>query len=225
MINGSLDFLPFAQQLAVANFTQIPTFLQADAAERLASCLEREVPYQILIRDEHGQRALDLDQSDSALASARAHAEQNFAFAYEGYQIVEHYLAGRNPDHLLHRVLDFFNTPDYLSFARKLTQTPSLRRIDAQATRYRAGHFLKAHDDHSAVEQRRFAYVLNLTRNWSADRGGLLQLLDSEGRVTHTLMPLFNSLSVFRVPQMHCVSAVAPYAKGERLAITGWLQD
>jgi Rps23 Pro-64 3,4-dihydroxylase Tpa1-like proline 4-hydroxylase len=41
--------------------------------------------------------------------------------------------------------------------------------------------------------------------------------------VTDTFMPRWNSLSLFRVPALHAVSLVAPWAGAERLAITGWL--
>ena len=98
-----------------------------------------------------------------------------------------------------------------------------VRRMNAQATRYRAGHFLKLHDDFNAEEGRLYAYVINLTREWKADWGGLLQFLDAEGRVIDTLMPRWNSLSIFRVPAPHVVSLVAPWAEGERLAVTGWM--
>ena len=124
---------------------------------------------------------------------------------------------------LLHRLLEFLNCPDYLAFARALTGDARVRRMNAQATRYRGGHFLKLHDDFNAEEGRLYAYVINLTHEWKADWGGLLQFLDAEGRVIDTLMPRWNSLSIFRVPAPHVVSLVAPWAEGERLAVTGWM--
>jgi len=204
---------------------QIPNFFEPAAAEELRQCLLNEVPFEMLLRDAKGQRALPLSQAAQAHQSALAHAKEHFAFCYEGYQMVPAYIEGRNPGLLLHSLLDFFNSADYLQFMRKLTGTASLRRIDAQATRYSPGHFLKRHNDLSDQEQRRYAYVLNLSQHWSADFGGLLQLMDSADNVTHTYMPHFNSLTIFRVPMWHCVSTVAPFAIGARLAITGWLQD
>jgi Rps23 Pro-64 3,4-dihydroxylase Tpa1-like proline 4-hydroxylase len=66
--------------------------------------------------------------------------------------------------------------------------------------------------------------VINLSRNWQADWGGLLQFLDSDGEVVRTLMPRFNTISLFRVPADHLVSPVAPFATGARYAITGWFR-
>jgi Rps23 Pro-64 3,4-dihydroxylase Tpa1-like proline 4-hydroxylase len=79
------------------------------------------------------------------------------------------------------------------------------------------------HSDETAVERRRIAYVINLTRGWRPDWGGLLHFADDEGNVVDTFFPHFNSLSLFTVPQNHFVSYVAPYAQGKRSAVTGWL--
>jgi Rps23 Pro-64 3,4-dihydroxylase Tpa1-like proline 4-hydroxylase len=67
-----------------------------------------------------------------------------------------------------------------------------------------------------------FAYVINLSRDWQADWGGLLQFIDESGAVSETFMPRWNTLSLFRVPQGHAVSLVAPWARAPRLALTGW---
>ena len=67
--------------------------------------------------------------------------------------------------------------------------------------------------------------MFNLGETWAADWGGLLQFLDEERNVVDTFMPQPNSPSLFKVPAWHCVSLVAPWARKQRLAITGWWQD
>jgi Rps23 Pro-64 3,4-dihydroxylase Tpa1-like proline 4-hydroxylase len=146
----------------------------------------------------------------------------HYGFAYESYMMVRAYKEGRDPGLPLHGVLEFLNSPPFLAFARALTGHAGLRRVNAQATRYRAGHFLKRHNDFNATEGRQFAYVINLTRRWEADWGGLLQFLDAERRVVESFSPRWNTLSLFRVPAEHCVSLIAPWAEADRLAITGW---
>ena len=94
--------------------------------------------------------------------------------------------------------------------------------VGAQATRYLPGQFLRLHDDHHAVENRRYAYVVNLSRDWEADWGGMLHFVAADGSVEEVFMPRFNSLSLFRVPHRHFVGLVSPWAKQPRLAITGW---
>ena len=117
----------------------------------------------------------------------------------------------------------FLNGEAFLSFARRLTGAADIGYVDAQATRYRAGHFLTVHDDHVAGADRRAAYVLNLTKGWKPDWGGQLLFHDADGHVTGGFMPAFNALNVFLVPAAHSVSVVAPYAGGVRYAITGWM--
>jgi hypothetical protein len=76
---------------------------------------------------------------------------------------------------------------------RRITGIDALIKVNAQATLYRPGHFLKHHDDSGYPEQhRRVAYVLYLTRDWRADWGGQLQFLDAHGNVEEVWMPRFN---------------------------------
>ena len=132
---------------------------------------------------------------------------------------------GTDPQLVLHAVVDFLNSPQFLDFARQLTGDPAIRMVSAIGVRYRAGHFLRAHNDLANDENRAFAYVINLSRQWSPDWGGLLHFLDPEQRrVVDTFTPLWNSLSLFRVPQPHVVSLVAPWAGSARYSITGWFR-
>jgi SM-20-related protein len=156
-------------------------------------------------------------------ASAGQEGDDGFRFAYDSYMMVRAYQERRDPGLLLHRVLELFNSPDYLSFARHLTGDTRIRRINAQATRYRPGQFLRHHNDEELDEGRLYAYVLNLSRGWQADWGGLLQFIGSDGRVQDTFLPIWNTLSLFAVPAGHAVSLVAPWAGDDRLSITGWM--
>ena len=45
------------------------------------------------------------------------------------------------------------------------------------------------------------------------------------GDVEQALMPRFNAMNLFRVPRLHSVSPVAPYAGGARFSVTGWLRS
>ncbi len=238
MINNALDPAPWRTALQRDGRVQVEDYLQPQAAEALHRCLADEVPWTLAIRDAAGPRTVaHADYAAMApdalavllreiAAGARAGAEHDkFRFAYDSYMMVTAYKEGRDPQLLLHRVLEFFNAPDYVAFARALTGDARVRRINAQATRYRPGHFLRYHDDHDDSEGRLYAYVLNLSRRWEADWGGLLQFLDGDGRVTATFLPRWNTLSLFKVPAGHAVSLVASWAEADRLAITGWLLE
>lgn len=229
MIGDHVDVPLCRERLLGQGRAQVADYLQPEVAQRLHHCLAREVPWTLAVRDGTGARtidhaayaAMDAEQRARLLADV-ADAKGEFRFAYESYMMVTAYQEGRDPDLALHRVLEVFNSPQYLAFLRELTGDARIRRVNAQATRYRAGHFLRYHTDAESREGRLYAYVLNLTRDWQADWGGLLQFVDGEGRVTDTFLPRWNTLSLFKVPTGHAVSLVAPWAEQDRMAITGW---
>lgn len=122
-------------------------------------------------------------------------------------------------------VLGFLNGDDFIAFARGVTGDDRIDFADAQATRYRPGHVLTGHDDMAAGKNRLYAYVLNLTREWRADWGGLLAFEGADGHIEAGFVPAFNALNLFAVPMRHTVTQVAGFAPRDRLSITGWLRS
>lgn len=233
MLSTDLDPTPAAARLAQTGRVQLQGILQPAAAEDLHACLAGHVPWGLAYIEDGKPRAMPYEQLRALTGAQRAElgariqaeARSGYQFMYHSYMMVSAYLAGRDPQLPLHRVLEYLNAESFLDFARRLTGVPTLKRANAQATCYLPGDFLKYHTDADSTEGRRFAYVLNLTRTWQADWGGQLQFLDDEGAVVETFLPRWNSMSVFRVPTPHCVSQVAAWAGAPRLAITGWFLD
>ncbi len=231
MINNDLDFDAYRIDLAKNTRVQIPDFLQLSAAERLRTCLQHEVPWTLAERSDGASKTIAAAEYAAMSEQARTEhlqrayerARSQFQFVYESYMMVNATKEKRDPTLILHAILDFLNSTDFLSFAGWLVNDSRLTSTTAQATRYRAGHFLTRHEDKDDHQDRAYAYVINLTKNWRADWGGLLQFEDDKGDVIETLMPRWNSISIFKVPQSHTVSLVSPFANEDRLAITGWL--
>lgn len=228
MLNPSLDVAAMRAALARDGRAQVSDFLDDAVAVRLRRCLVEQVPWTLAVRDAAGVRTISAGEyaaqsrADIAALLADAAAGPGFRFAYDSYMMVRAYKEGRDPGLDLHSLLESLNSPPAVAFYRAVTGDTTIRRASAQATRYRPGHFLRRHDDFDAEEGRRYAYVINLTREWQADWGGLLQFIGADGRVLETFLPRWNTISVFRVPAMHAVSLVAPWAAEDRLAITGW---
>jgi len=147
-----------------------------------------------------------------------------YQFLYHTYMIVTAYLEGRNPGHLLHYFLEFVNSQEFLSLIRQITGCKNIRKMDAQATYYAKGDFLREHNDADSVEGRRFAYVLNMTKNWTPDWGGILQFTKDD-KIIESFVPSYNRLVIFEVPQNHLVSQVTSFAGEKRLSIAGWMYD
>ena len=226
MIDNELDWAPSRRQLHATGRVQVRDFLQGSAAERIRECLEREVPWEV------SQRAdLALDgpvpaprEDGELLRAAYARAREGFEFVFDRYRMVEALRDGRDPGLLLHVVLDFLNSPQFIAFTHELTGDNRIRMVSAMAARYRPGHFLNMHNDSAKDEDRAFAYVINLGRGWQADWGGQLQFFGEGGDIVETFVPHWNSLSLFRVPQMHQVTLVSPWARDDRYSIAGWFR-
>ncbi len=232
LLNPELDIGALATAFQDEGRLQIEDALRPEVAELLYQCLHHQVPWSLAFRDRDGPRKLWAEEL-AAMTEAESEAmntrildiaREQFQFRYDSYMMVTAYKEKRDPDLVLHRMVEQINTSPWLNAMRRITGRSEIRRSDAQATRYIAGHFLKMHNDIQHEEGRVAAYVLNLTRNWEAHWGGLLQFLDENGEVEQTFMPRFNTITLFSVPAEHCVSPVAEFASSARYAVTGWLR-
>jgi SM-20-related protein len=233
MINPAINSAAVRRELDRTGRAQIPGFLQVGAAEQLVHCLQTEVPWSLALHRQGVSRRLPAEEYAGMNAVQRAgllrelaeEARGQYGFAYESYMMIQAYIDQTEPDLMLHQLSEFLNSEPFLKFARQLTGCEEIRRVSAQATCYRPGHFLRLHTDKVDEEGRIAAYVINLTPRWNADFGGMLNFLGPNGAVSEVFFPWYNSLSLFRVPVWHFVSPVAPWADQPRLAITGWFQS
>jgi Rps23 Pro-64 3,4-dihydroxylase Tpa1-like proline 4-hydroxylase len=228
MINNDLDIDDSRRQLLTRDRVQITQFLQPSAAEAFAQELETRVPWQLAERSEGVSRTSPRGEYPQGEAYARliergyARAAESYQFAYDSYMLVKAAKEGWDPQLLVHALLQFLNTREFLAFATYLSGDKELSHVTAQCTRYRPGQYLMPHDDTDQAEGRRYAFVINLSRDWRPEWGGQLQFLDNDGNILETFLPRWNSLSLFKVPQRHQVTFVAPWATQPRHAVTGW---
>jgi SM-20-related protein len=203
------------------------------SAHAIYRSLTEEVPWQLHLND--GERSYDLaEEQIKALPEPNRvllhdrlmeNAATRFQYLFDNFPLSDAAALGRHKELVVMRVFEFLNSSPFLEFARAVTGEQRIQFADAQATRYRPGHFLTQHDDSEVKAERIAAYVLNLTPAWRADWGGVLQFLDREGHVIEGYKPVFNALNLFRVPQPHSVSYVTPFARAARFSISGWLRS
>lgn len=112
-----------------------------------------------------------------------------------------------------------------LDLLRAITGHVGVAFTDGQATAYGHDDFLTCHDDDVAGKNRIAAYVYGLTPGWRLEWGGLLLFHGHADRTAEALVPRFNTLDLFSVPQRHSVSVVTPSAGHRRFAVTGWLRS
>lgn len=232
--NPNLDISPYAEAFQRDGLVQIPNFLSPDAAELILRHLQQNTPWdQTYFVEDSGENQviqesqwLSLsEQQQQTFIEQRRSSNADFDFWYESFMMVSAYQNKRHPSSILHKVLELINSAQYRKLMSDITGFTQFNKLDAQATRYRAGHFLKKHNDENAQHQRQAAYVLSFTKDWQKSDGGLLQFFDQDGQETQALVPQFNTLSIFAVPKWHEVTKVAENCEKERLSITGWLRS
>lgn len=217
-------------QFAQRNRVQIRSFLEADFAHKLGQAVAA-LEWRLVLNegakhfDIHPVQIKQLGAQKMRLIrqAAQARAGREFQYLYENYPVFDILKAGKTIDPLITEAYKALNAPEFRARLTELTGLP-VDFCDIQATRYRVGHFLTEHDDGVAGKNRQMAFVLSLSPRWKASWGGRLEFLDASGGVQDTLIPTFNALSLFRVPQPHQVTKVNIAAKTPRLSLTGWFR-
>lgn len=231
MFRPHVDYSPWYDRLQSQSRVLVPDILEDSYAQRIDATLAAETEWALAYqagaepqRIEHGAYAtMDAASRAAFVARVASEAPDRFGYAYESYSMMDRYDEPARAEHIMHRLVDAFHHESVLDFVRRLTGDAAIARVRVQATCYRPGHFLRPHDDTGYTQQqRRFAFVFNFSRGWQADWGGLLQFLDTQGNVVDTFVPEYNSLALFKVPQLHRVTPVAAWAGAPRYALTGW---
>jgi SM-20-related protein len=230
MLNPKLSPAPLQKDFTRNQRLLIGDFLIPEAAETLHHCLVNQVRWDLAYQNGAAGATLSNAAFEAMSAADRNEfmheiyrsAQEGYQFAFNTYMMISAYREQRDPTLYLHRATEFLNSSECLNFIREITGVGNIVRANAQATRYMPGHFLKQHSDSAVERGREVAYVINLTKNWQPHWGGLLHFLDVGGKVIDTFVPLYNTLSLFRVPTAHYVSFVTPFATSARYSITGW---
>jgi hypothetical protein len=230
-LSPALDVAALRAAFAARRRLHIPGVLATDSAERIAGAMEDcdgwkvsvsaggeffELPLKGRVAAEPGKQGwIDQARVDGA--------EPRMQYIFDTRRLDMEPEDG--PRDAVSEVPGFLNGPDFLAFVRGVTGDDRIDFADAQATRYRPGHVLTGHDDAAEGKNRLYAYVLNLTRDWRADWGGVLAFEGADGHIEEGFAPAFNALNIFAVPMRHAVTQVAGFAPRDRLSITGWLRS
>jgi Rps23 Pro-64 3,4-dihydroxylase Tpa1-like proline 4-hydroxylase len=231
-LNPELDPVALAVEYARHGRLHIPAIFSPRSAPRVPRALTEETPYNLSVNG--GAKVFDISADDWAkltpeqkravVDSAGAGALRGFQLMYDTHRLSDAGEAYADQKSFLARIVAFLEGEPFLSFVRQVTGKREIAFADAQATRYAPGHFLTAHNDDIAGKNRLAAYVINMTPYWRAEWGGVLLFVGREGHVEEGYVPCFNALNLFKVPQVHLVSHVAPFANAKRYSIAGWLR-
>lgn len=231
-ISPNLDRAAVREAFARAGRAHVPEMFAPETAEAVARALETEEDWTLSVRAGGGAFEAPLKGREPASAMHRDWlaeaavdgASPNMQHLFDTRRITYDGVPLPETKDALQALAAFLNGETFLGFVRDITGDDRPKFCDVQATRYRPGQMLTVHNDANAAKDRLYAYVLNFTRAWRTDWGGLLLFHDDAGHVPEGFTPAFNALNIFRVPQKHAVSYVAPYAAADRLSVTGWVR-
>lgn len=229
-LNPQIDAAALARQFAAEGRVQIIDLLPERQALMLASMLRERGDWKQVLNS--GDKIFELDRATRAAMSAEQHrtlddavhagARHGFQYRYETLRVSDDRGDRLASGDLLAQFAEWLSNGDVRELMRRITGTNAIEYADAQGTAYSPGDFLTAHDDDVAGKRRHAAYVFGLSPEWRTEWGGLL-LFHEQARVSG-YVPRFNTLSLFRVPQLHSVSQVSRAAPHRRYSITGWLR-
>ena len=210
---------------------QIIDFLAPPAAAEATALAKTQLPWVLHYRDagqtkeisERDLLAMSFAERQAFLGRLDAFAREDFQFAYFGCSLTPDNLVQFEAGHPIRALAARLVTHEFVDLMAALIDDPAVRGLTASLTRYDPGQYLLPHDDTDGKDDRRAAFVLNLSEDWWPDWGGLLQFIDDERNVIASFTPHNNSMAVFKVPQFHAVSYVTPHALRSRYAITGWV--
>lgn len=215
-------------------FVRIKNLFPDEVAQSIYENLANHTPWHVVHADPQGSHlyyrpedwaGLENNERQSILKKIMVQASEGFSYFYACYPMIQNYLDQRDPDWPLHAMTEYLNSLEFHNFVKTITNEPTVNKIDGQATLYASGHFLNLHDDMGTEAERRVAYVMGFTKDWTPNWGGQLLMLDENDDTQFGFSPTFNSLTLFKVPRKHIVTQIASFARGGRYSITGWLRD
>lgn len=230
-ISAAHDLAALQQAFAATGRLQVHDFLTPASATYLFQLLEDHQVWRLTYNegDAHFESERDdfvrlpAAQQQRFLDQVYDRAQDGFQYLFNQYYITQALELGEEPGHPMHQWHSFMNQASTLDFLRTLTGCADVAKADAYASWYEPLHFLTQHDDRHPSHDRAAALVLNMTPVWNPNWGGQLAFYDERGNVEQAFLPLFNSLSIFLVPQTHAVLQVAPFAGAKRTSYLSWL--
>ncbi len=231
-IINTLDVDALRKEFSETGAVIIKNLLREEVAEAAFECLKNRAPWEFhyrkprnnevgIIRHQELQGMSDRDIEKLVPRMVKL-KDNDFTFAYCRYTIPV--TVEQTPEELLilTRIYQYFNSSEYLNLMADITGNHEGREVSAWASRYDRHHHLSIHMDEDFGQGRIAAHVLALSRGWQKEWGGNFAFCNSKGKPVDVVPPAFNQLVLFKVPRLHLVSQVKPYAQGARYSLFGW---
>ncbi len=233
-LHGGIDAAALAEEFARTKRVTIAPFLAEEQALALHALLQTREDWR-QVMNSGLDKVFELDRATRAGFTPErraaidevvyAGARKDFQYRYESVRVPDEDAARAASDDPLFAFARFMSSGPARDLLRTVVGDAQIAFADAQATAFSPGDFLTRHHDHVPGKNRMAAYVFSLNPVWRIEWGGLLlmhHLGDEHG--ADALVPGFNRLNLFAVPQYHSVSEVSRAAPCPRYSVTGWLR-
>jgi Rps23 Pro-64 3,4-dihydroxylase Tpa1-like proline 4-hydroxylase len=207
----------YAEQFAMhpARMTCIEDFLDRDLAVKLHRFLTEEAEFY----QEFGVYSVDGPVDEATFLNAED-GDRFFRMSK---------LAGTKPEHRLSpnalaylSLRSALNDDAFISFFEQISGMRLRSTEDVGVHSMTTGDFLRPHSD--ANKDRRLAFVIYLSLDWSEEFGGVLEVLDRDEKLTR-VVPEFNKVIAFDVlaDSKHLITPIRdPAGTTTRVTIGGW---
>ena len=231
-INEKLDTKALAKDFASKVRVQIKDFLQEVHAERIFTSIATETPWQFTYND--GDDIYFLSPTDLQQMITRRKSDLStkiFERARTQFQFVQQDCALKRlegesptPEHLLDKVQAFFNSKEFLKFAKSITGLKNLQSSDAWAVFFNRDQFYGQSDGQLTNKRRKVGFHFGLTKDWRADWGGYHCFFDENDNIEEGYKPLFNALTLFKLPQTQSIQYIPTFTGTPKFGIHGYIQ-
>lgn len=234
IINTNIDIEKITEEFKNKKVVVIQNFLKPEFAESFYQWFTEEMPsdwWEVSTCPAYGVEKpsfiRNLQENQNEIKERYQEALEAFSdgrFAYNFYRTLDNHVEECNCTEcqIRHWLVD----SECLDFISNVTNEKYVDSDEVFAACYVQGDFLSPHVD---SPNGTLGFVLQLTKDWLPEYGGLLHFMDDERKIVERIeVPEFNSLTLFYLPKnkgkWHFVSAVSPGTPEVRLTYTGWFK-
>jgi Rps23 Pro-64 3,4-dihydroxylase Tpa1-like proline 4-hydroxylase len=231
LINPEINPLSYKDEFLYNGSVVVRNFLTENYVEKLNNFFLEGMPdnwwYSVSYPGTKGhvRYIRNFDENKSEIDFEKKYSDKLFnqgGYAYHFYRS-----AGDHYEHCTCEECNFRNwlkSDEIIGFLSQLSGLEIKNFSTMFASRYSEGCFLSPHHDDTLGS---IGFVLQLTKNWLPQWGGILHFLDDSKRVIeYSEVPTFNTLTLFHIPEgkgkWHYVSHVNPGVTSNRIAYSGW---
>jgi len=233
IINTNLDIPALHQEYKETGAVAVKDLLSADVAEAVYEAMKHNVPWELHVKRPKSSGKVEIISHENALKLTEKEKlklvpkiltlkDNDLSFIYYRHTIPTTEDAASENLLILTQVTRYFNSKNYLKLMGEITGDYSGQEVSTWASRYDSNHHLSIHMDENPTQHRIAAHVLGLTKNWKREWGGQFAFCDARGKPVSYHPPKFNQLTLFKVPRLHLVNKIKPYAKESRFSLFGW---